>query len=484
MAVFSLKPAAVALALFGTFPNSVTARSKNLDRLLTEPKPNGSKFVSHLPLPRTNIMTRDGREIVQQPVQVVTDTAPDGNTRHLATGTIECVLWELNIDFQGYDEDYWLCNFEDPSLFGGDPNKKIYTVEDGEELTTEAFHEFLELNAVTSGKTVIVLSEAAVFDDKMIINIDDILALKEKDNHTEPARQQNLRKQDRRQRRLTKKEGDIKTLVVRVRAENSDPPSAADLSSDIFYDQANLKTQYEACSYGKLTVDPYLQGMTGVNGDTVNVPNAAPGVIEITINESVDSNNNGNYKALEAAANTKLREVLGTSQPDDLFDAVIFCMPPGAGNWLAYAYVGRWDSYYNDNWCQSMSTLLHEVGHNLGLRHSGEYTGSSAEMEYGDQSGLMGFSYNLDDTPLMCFNPAKNVQLGWYSDSVIEISRTALTSEPQTFLLNGVADYGDMTNNANIVVQYVNLPKAFHSLGNQFLAICFLAHIGDTIRCI
>jgi len=252
-------------------------------------------------------MTRDGREIVQQPVQVVTDTAPDGNTRHLATGTIECVLWELNIDFQGYDEDYWLCNFEDPSLFGGDPNKKIYTVEDGEELTTEAFHEFLELNAVTSGKTVIVLSEAAVFDDKMIINIDDILALKEKDNHTEPARQQNLRKQDRRQRRLTKKEGDIKTLVVRVRAENSDPPSAADLSSDIFYDQANLKTQYEACSYGKLTVDPYLQGMTGVNGDTVNVPNAAPGVIEITINESVDSNNNGNYKALEAAANTKLR---------------------------------------------------------------------------------------------------------------------------------------------------------------------------------
>ena len=86
-----------------------------------------------------------------------------------------------------------------------------------------------------------------------------------------------------------------------------------------------------------------------------------------------------------------------------------------------------------------VSSTVHEVGHNLGLAHSGD-----GNLEYGDQSGMMGkntiggsllswhsyhastfspsicpptspsYSYNSDDTPLMCFNPAKNYQLGWY----------------------------------------------------------------------
>jgi hypothetical protein len=35
---------------------------------------------------------------------------------------------------------------------------------------------------------------------------------------------------------------------------------------------------------------------------------------------------------------------------------------------------------------------------------------------YGDQSGMMGVSYSSYDTPLMCFNPAKQYQLGWFPD--------------------------------------------------------------------
>jgi hypothetical protein len=33
----------------------------------------------------------------------------------------------------------------------------------------------------------------------------------------------------------------------------------------------------------------------------------------------------------------------------------LFCMPPGTGDWLAYAYINSWDSYYNDYWCQRVS---------------------------------------------------------------------------------------------------------------------------------
>ena len=50
---------------------------------------------------------------------------------------------------------------------------------------------------------------------------------------------------------------------------------------------------------------------------------------------------------------------------------------------------------------------MHEVGHNLGLAHSNEGGG-----EYEDQSGMMGYSYDCDDCPKMCFNGPKSWQLG------------------------------------------------------------------------
>jgi hypothetical protein len=37
---------------------------------------------------------------------------------------------------------------------------------------------------------------------------------------------------------------------------------------------------------------------------------------------------------------------------------------------------------------------------------------------------MMGYSYNRDDGPLQCFNPAKTYQLGWFDDKQIEIDPT------------------------------------------------------------
>ena len=56
------------------------------------------------------------------------------------------------------------------------------------------------------------------------------------------------------------------------------------------------------------------------------------------------------------------------------------------------------DSVYNDEACNQVSTQVHELGHNLNLAHSG--MGSD---EYGDKSGMMGYSYEYDDLPYMCF---------------------------------------------------------------------------------
>lgn len=57
--------------------------------------------------------------------------------------------------------------------------------------------------------------------------------------------------------------------------------------------------------------------------------------------------------------------------------------------------------------------ITYQVGHNMDLAHSGETPcPSPTTCEYEDQTGMMGYSYIDDDAPAMCFNNAKNWQIG------------------------------------------------------------------------
>ena len=58
-----------------------------------------------------------------------------------------------------------------------------------------------------------------------------------------------------------------------------------------------------------------------------------------------------------------------------------------------------------------LTAFLHTHLTYVGMLHSGEDNN-----EYGDQSGLMGYSYGQGIAPAMCFNGAKHAQLGWYDD--------------------------------------------------------------------
>lgn len=87
-------------------------------------------------------------------------------------------------------------------------------------------------------------------------------------------------------------------------------------------------------------------------------------------------------------------------------------------------------------WCTRVSAQMHEVGHNLGLAHSGE-----AGNTYGDQSGMMGYSYNQDEQK-MCFNAAKNWQLGWYSNQALALTNLGPSpAAPTTYKMCGVDNY-------------------------------------------
>lgn len=69
--------------------------------------------------------------------------------------------------------------------------------------------------------------------------------------------------------------------------------------------------------------------------------------------------------------------------------------PPGTMSGIAYAFINSWMSVYSNEWCNYPSAQIHELGHNFGYAHSNEGT-----QNYGDQSGMMGYSYSQDEGPV------------------------------------------------------------------------------------
>lgn len=131
----------------------------------------------------------------------------------------------------------------------------------------------------------------------------------------------------------------------------------------------------------------------------------------------------------------------------DTYDHIIYCMPPGVlkqqGDWIAYADLGGQRSVYRDKWCASLSALMHEIGHNLGLYHSGMGKGP-----YADITGYMGTSVLSGTGPLMCFNGAQSWQLGFYRDRHSTITRSSL---PWEGVLHGLSQY-NLTKSRDIII--------------------------------
>jgi len=199
-------------------------------------------------------------------------------------------------------------------------------------------------------------------------------------------------------------------LVVRVGALDSSPVYEAQEMSDNFFseDRLTLRSQYSACSHGKLTFVPASRQLAG------GIEN---GVLDIHLNLQAKD-----YSRLELTneAIIETERILKTSITQ-VVNHVIICHPPNlrdADNWLAFAYLNQPISVYNGEWCGYVSANMHEVGHNLGFRHSNQI-GS-----YADRTGYMGYSYNVTGWPSMCFNAVKNWQAGWFMDRAIDLDVT------------------------------------------------------------
>jgi len=134
-------------------------------------------------------------------------------------------------------------------------------------------------------------------------------------------------------------------VVVRVSTADASPtPDADTLAYRLFSpDEVNLKTQYAACSFGKLQWEL-----------------APAGIVEVKVsNRNVTSFDSG------ASLVTAAQEVLDKEmniQVSNLADYVIMCLPSGVRRgWIASSGLNHWRAQFNDEWCLSLTATIHEV---------------------------------------------------------------------------------------------------------------------------
>ena len=167
-----------------------------------------------------------------------------------------------------------------------------------------------------------------------------------------------LANKDNRHRRLAIYEGIKEILVVRVTDSGGlvHPDSARVMSDKLFGtdgDPENMSTQFNACSFNKLTI-------TNKYSRNIDQQLAAPGVIEVKIPISLTNSNRG---PINSAAKSAAEDKLGFTLPGS-FDHVMFVLEKCYVDcgWAAYAYVNSWNSVYQGSYYKFPGVQLHEIG--------------------------------------------------------------------------------------------------------------------------
>ena len=154
-------------------------------------------------------------------------------------------------------------------------------------------------------------------------------------------------------RRLAEAKGTLKLLVVYIRANDASPTASTNtVYETAFQNEVSLKSQFARCSLNQLQLEP-----------------TALGVLDVTVNMRVSGTDKTQFvNAAEDLALARIQAATGDTSITNTrqyADLVMYIVPPGTGNWLAYASVGGGMSVYNDQWGIYLSATAHEIGYVL-----------------------------------------------------------------------------------------------------------------------
>ena len=178
--------------------------------------------------------------------------------------------------------------------------------------------------------------------------------------------------------------GNRTVLIVRVSGSDDSPEESVEtLAGAVFGlgSQAltnSMRAQFQRCSFSKIDFLP-ASSFSQLNN----------GVLDIQLNYSLRGKNT--LRVWRHAQNSVARQLRIDSFKRN-FHHVMFCIARGTTHgdrgteWLAFAHIKHYFSVFNSMRCASLSVLMHEIGHNLGLMHSaGDITGDP----YGDTTGVV-----------------------------------------------------------------------------------------------
>jgi len=203
-------------------------------------------------------------------------------------------------------------------------------------------------------------------------------------------------------------------LGVKVKAaDKTHSHTAQEMSDNIFGtygDPNNMKSQMFDCSWGQYEIIPGVNPSSNLD---ISEHEIAPGIIEVSIGLNLEGNDR---YSIRNAVTTAVQELLGFTLPGP-FDHVMYMLEGCYTDcgWAGYAYINSWNQVYQGRYYSLTGVQVHELGHNLGMAHSGGLDGAT----YTDHTCMMGNPLYSDDVGKMCFNPAKNWYLGWYGTDYV-----------------------------------------------------------------
>jgi hypothetical protein len=210
-------------------------------------------------------------------------------------------------------------------------------------------------------------------------------------------------------------------LVLRVIVSNIGSPTVSndELYLRVFSDGSSLKHQMARCSAGALQLNPTNYG-----------------VMDVYVHADWGTGRQDIVALAEAATLATIGG--GYTNVRQIADHIMFVLPNMNDGFVGSAEMcpnfSAGTSTYGDGNAASLTVLMHEFGHNLGLKHA-----ASGGDEYGDYTSNMGISSSELGGPLYCYNACNHWVLGWFSDSRLDLS--TIPSSPVTVTMPAFVDY-------------------------------------------